>query len=245
MCAARVALSRALCNHRALKRWVSTPHTAPLRVRTAAVQGQGGDSFEAQLLYGGNLNSTTHLLWKHIVKPGDTVVDCTAGNGHDALYLAQLAVTATGGRLVAFDVQKSAVEATSARLQSNLAPEALTRCEVRLECHSKLAEHVMPNSVSLVAFNLGYLPGVANSPAQNLITKPETTIAALKATTEIIRAGGCISIMCYTGHEGGQQEADAVESLCAALPAHRWTVTSLKLVNRQAAPHLILAFRRE
>ena len=51
--------------------------------------------------------------------------------------------------------------------------------------------------------------------------------------------------MCYTGHEGGEAEAKAVNELCADLPAKQWTVTQVKLVNRQAAPHLVVAYRRD
>ena len=33
----------------------------------------------------------THLLIRHIIKEGNRVVDATAGNGHDTLFLSELA----------------------------------------------------------------------------------------------------------------------------------------------------------
>jgi len=43
-------------------------------------------------------------LLKATVEEGDTVVDATAGNGHDTLFLAQL--VGDSGQVYAFDVQK-------------------------------------------------------------------------------------------------------------------------------------------
>ena len=199
--------------------------------------------FQDILLRCNNTNGLAHSLWTHVVRAGDTVVDCTAGKGHDTLALARLALSPSSGRVLAFDVQAQAVQATRQRLQAGLSPELFARCDVLQACHSTLAEHVSPGSVALVAFNLGYLPGAGEEKA--IITQPDTTVAALRAAAGAVRSGGCISVMCYTGHEGGEAEAAAVNELCADLPAKQWTVTQVKLVNRQAAPHLVVAYRRD
>ena len=52
-------------------------------------------------------------VWKRAVRPGDTVVDATMGNGHDTCLLAGL--VGAEGHVYAFDVQQQALEMTGAR----------------------------------------------------------------------------------------------------------------------------------
>ena len=67
-----------------------------------------------------NLIVKTTSLTMHIVsdyiRPGDTVVDCTMGNGYDTLSLAAAAGcgkdSTIRGRVYAFDIQQQAVDAT-------------------------------------------------------------------------------------------------------------------------------------
>ena len=53
-----------------------------------------------------------HDLLRQHIHAGDTVLDGTAGNGHDTLLLAQLVGSA--GKVYAFDIQDSALAATQA-----------------------------------------------------------------------------------------------------------------------------------
>jgi len=188
-----------------------------------------------------NLNTLAHRLWRSTVRPGDRVVDATAGRGHDALQLARLALSAGGGHLLAFDRQLAAVEATRQRLADTLSPEQLSRCRVEHACHSRLSTFLTPHSVRLVAFNLGYLPGSESD--KSVITEPASTLAALEACEAAIMPGGLLSVMCYTGHAGGSEEAAAVEDFLASLPSRLWTCTRHSLLNRRQAPHLVLAYR--
>ena len=52
-----------------------------------------------------------HAFLTEVVSKEDTVVDATMGNGHDTLFLAQLA-----RQVYAFDIQEQAVEKTRQRL---------------------------------------------------------------------------------------------------------------------------------
>ena len=52
-----------------------------------------------------------HAFLAEVVSKEDTVVDATMGNGHDTLFLAQLA-----RQVYAFDIQEQAVEKTRQRL---------------------------------------------------------------------------------------------------------------------------------
>ena len=48
------------------------------------------------------------------IRPGDTVVDFTMGNGHDTEYLCR---KVPDGKVYAFDIQASALENTKKRLE--------------------------------------------------------------------------------------------------------------------------------
>ena len=52
-----------------------------------------------------------HTFLAEVVTKEDIVVDATMGNGHDTLFLAQLA-----RKVYAFDIQEQAVEKTRQRL---------------------------------------------------------------------------------------------------------------------------------
>ncbi|MDN6436144.1 methyltransferase domain-containing protein, partial [Lentilactobacillus parabuchneri] len=54
----------------------------------------------------------SHELLSQVVSYGDTVVDCTVGNGHDTLFLANL--VGTDGTVYGFDIQPQAIENTKA-----------------------------------------------------------------------------------------------------------------------------------
>ena len=48
-----------------------------------------------------------------LIRPGDIVIDATAGNGHDTLFLAEN--VGPDGRVLAFDVQAVAIDSTRRR----------------------------------------------------------------------------------------------------------------------------------
>src|SRR5271155_2432847 len=93
--------------------------------------------------------SLAHHYWTLLVKPGDLLIDATCGNGHDTLFLAHLKPRLLYG----FDIQKEAIHATHRRLGE--------RDDIRLiqDCHSRFPAEISPQSVSLIVYNLGYLPG--------------------------------------------------------------------------------------
>ena len=86
-------------------------------------------------------------------------------------------------------------------------------------------------------FNLGYLPGSSSS----LTTAPETTIPALDATVEVLRPGGVVTVVLYTGHEGGEEEAAAVDEWAAELPQTQFQALSYQFVNQQNNPPRLVA----
>ncbi len=134
------------------------------------------------------------------LKLGDVVVDATLGNGHDALFLAKL--VGETGRVIGFDVQEAAIRASRDRLTE---AGVIDRIHLVHAGHETMAEH-LESPVAAVMFNLGYLPGADHE----LITRHETTLKALGATLESLEQGGLITCVCYPGHPGGLEEAEAV-----------------------------------
>ena len=135
-----------------------------------------------------------------VLKPGDHAVDATMGNGWDTLFLAEK--VGESGKVFAFDVQEFALEQTRKKLVK-LGLEG--RCELFQRGHEELAT-VVTGELGAVMFNLGYLPYAD----QEIQTHPETTLAALEAAVQLLREGGMLSVICYRGHPGGEEEAQAV-----------------------------------
>ncbi len=176
-----------------------------------------------------------HDWISRVVFPGDAVVDATAGNGHDTVFLARLA--GPSGQVHAFDVQKEAICATRERLEK----EGLLTPAVRLHLasHDRLAE-LVGGPVKAVVFNLGYLPGGD----KKTVTRTKSTLAALEQAAALIAPNGLLSVMCYPGHEGGKEEAEAVEAFLSRLPHHSWRAGKYQLLNTGTpAPFQICAFR--
>ncbi|KAK7324296.1 hypothetical protein VNO77_27829 [Canavalia gladiata] len=185
-----------------------------------------------------------HMVWKHVVQKGDTVIDATCGNGFDTLAMLNLVADYSDSRkgyVYALDIQKDALDKTSFLLEESLSSNEKQLVKLFNICHSKMEEVVPRNaSVRLVAFNLGYLPGGD----KEIITRSETTLLALEAAKRILMPGGLISIVVYVGHPGGQEELEAVESFAAKLCVENWICCKLQMLNRPSAPIPIFLFQR-
>ena len=84
-----------------------------------------------------------HDWISRLVLPGDTVVDATAGNGHDTAFLARL--VGPGGKVHAFDIQEEALRSARERLREDgLLTDAVC---FHLASHSRLAELVRGYSI--------------------------------------------------------------------------------------------------
>lgn len=170
------------------------------------------------------------------IKPGDIVVDATAGNGVDTLFLAQLA--GSKGQVYAFDIQASAIENTRHRLNSATCPSELAPVVLLNTGHENMASKIAPEhhgKLSVIMFNLGYLPGASH----DVITKTSTTLIALETAIQLLRSGGILTIVVYPGHDGGDQEANAVYAWASEIsPALAQTIV-YRFPQKPAAPYLI------
>ncbi len=150
------------------------------------------------------------------IQEGDGVIDATVGNGHDTAFLARL--VGAGGKVFGFDIQPAAIETAREKLaRLGLA----RRVEWICDCHGKLARHIPEDwhgRIQAVMINLGYLPGSD----KRITTHPRTTLAALSQALDLLSPTGRISIIAYTGHGGGQEEANAIgQWLATQLPSQR------------------------
>lgn len=178
------------------------------------------------------LTAQAHAWLRPLLQAGDVAIDATAGNGQDTLFLAKC--VGTTGRVFAFDLQPSAIERTEARLES----AGVNHATLLQRCHSELAAAIPSEHhghVAAVMFNLGYLPGGDRA----LVTRPETTCAALSQTLELLRPAGAVSILVYPGHPGGEVEAAAVAQWLSQLPTSRYATQTLSSQTEAAtAPQL-------
>lgn len=165
------------------------------------------------------------------LQPGDLAVDATCGNGHDTLLLANL--VGPSGRVWAFDIQERAISATSQRLgQAGMAE----RVELILGGHESLADH-LPTPVRGMIFNLGYCPGGNRS----IITREDTTRAALDQAQELLLPGGVLAITVYPGHDGGEKEEGMLREWSSSLPQRSFHAWHMGQVNTPPdAPSLFL-----
>jgi len=160
---------------------------------------------------------------------GMRAIDATVGNGHDTLMLAE-AVGATG-EVFGFDIQQTALTATRERLSN---AGLLDRVKLIKGSHADmrlpLPQSAM-NSIDLVMFNLGYLPGGD----KGLITESDSTISALNAALSLLSSHGAISVIAYPGHFGGDSECELVGGWCDGLDGEGYRVDQviLEVIKRQ------------
>lgn len=147
---------------------------------------------------------------------GALAVDATVGNGYDTLFLAHH--VGPQGTVLGFDVQKAALAGAREMLKF---VGSMGRVSLIHDSHSHL-ENYLPQGARVQAamFNLGYLP----RGNRQIITRPETTIAALEASLRHLAANGRITVLAYRGHQGGILEYEEVRKFLEDLPETEWSV---------------------
>ena len=177
------------------------------------------------------INQYHHSLLRPLLRAGDTVVDCTVGNGHDALFLAK--AVGREGRFIGFDIQAEALARTRSRLVgAGIEEERFSLIE---GSHSDLGRHV-PVGIGGAVYNLGYLPGGDRS----VVTGRGTTLSSIAEALELLRPEGFVSATLYYGHDGGREEAEAVLEYVRALDHARFKVAHLSYPNLPNDPPSIV-----
>lgn len=181
-----------------------------------------------------NTLGVVHEFLNRYVKEGAVCIDATAGKGRDTALLCRLA--GASGRVLAFDIQESAVEQTKALLVQ----EQLT-AEVYLDSHAHIERYVDVESVDCMVFNLGRLPG--GDPM--VVTTATSTLAAIDAGLRVLKRGGVMAIALYYGKENGYEERDAVLEHLKTLDDRTYTVLLTDWANRRGEPPMPIFIWKE
>jgi tRNA G37 N-methylase Trm5 len=154
------------------------------------------------------------------------VVDATAGNGHDSLFLAREA--GTTGHVFAFDVQENAITNAQKRVEDAGLEKRVTFIHAGHETAEKLLPPETEGNLWAATFNLGFLPGSDKS----IVTEATATITALGTLTKFAAPGCVVSVHTYRGHKGGENEFRIVSAWLQNLPWEVWRVAEYSFINK-------------
>lgn len=182
-----------------------------------------------------NAVNLSHKVVAEVISQGDVVIDATVGNGNDTVFLAGL--VGSQGHVFGFDTQQAALDRAREKLINT---QLLPRVTLFNAGHEQLSMHVT-ESIKACMFNLGYLPGSEH----RVVTQPQTTVSAIRQAMDLLLSKGIISIVVYTGHQGGPEEAAAVAAMIESLPQELWDVAAITFPNRRNdSPYLVTIQRR-
>ena len=170
---------------------------------------------------------------------GDIVLHATGGSGHDSLCLARQ--VGDTGSVHAIDVQAEAITQTRLRLQS---AGCGTRVALHRANHADLSS-VLPASLRgrlrVAVLNLGYRPGSD----RRIVTRSETTLAALQACCDWLGWEGALSVVAYPGHAAGAEEAERIGEWASECARRGWRATwTCPSDGRRPAPRWLWLVRR-
>jgi predicted methyltransferase len=186
----------------------------------------------------------SHLVLDDILEPGDLAVDLTVGNGKDTLFLREQ--VGPDGYVMGFDIQEQALDKAAslladagARVNIYLEEDSRPRLPepgVHLLCtdHAHWTDHLSEVPKAVIA-NLGYLPGGDRA----IVTRPESTLKAIGSALDILPPGGRVAVVCYVGHDGGREEADALEELFGGLSRKEFRVLRAANYLTENSPFLL------
>jgi hypothetical protein len=168
---------------------------------------------------------------------GALAIDATVGNGYDALFLGHR--VGPKGRVLGFDVQKAALAGAREILKF---VGSIDHVSLIHDSHTRLADYLPAGAVIHAAmFNLGYLP----RGNRQIITRPETTVLALRSVLEHLAERGRVTLLVYRGHEGGVPEYQGVRKFLEDLPEGEWLVEELASTSDSpVAPRLFRIQRK-
>ena len=138
------------------------------------------------------------LICQRFIKKGDITVDATCGNGNDTLMLSLLSK-----KVYAFDIQKKAIEKTNDLLKRN----NINNVTLINDSNELIDKYLndFKGKISLVIYNLGYLP----NGNKNITTNRKSTLTSIKKAFNMLNSKGIILVVFYP-HEEGKKEKEVV-----------------------------------
>ena len=142
-------------------------------------------------------------------------VDATCGNGYDSLFLSRMCDN--DGMIYCFDIQVEAINNTASLLKSH---RLFDKVRIIRSGHEDMLNHI-GNKVSVIVFNLGYLP---NS-GREIATNYGTTIKGLDSSLKLLEDRGIISIICYPKQNSGRIESEYIKNWTCSLSDEKYKVS--------------------
>lgn len=142
------------------------------------------------------------LICEKFIKPGDICIDATCGNGFDTLLISNLSK-----HVFAFDIQMEAIEKTKKLLDENNISNVTLINDSHEYFNKYLGEY--KNKISLIIYNLGYLP----NGDKNILTNHKTTLSSIKEGLNLLNNKGIILITCYPHEEGKKESKEIINYL--------------------------------
>ena len=168
------------------------------------------------------IQNRTNKFIIETLNQNDLVVDATVGNGYDTEFILKLI---PHGHLYGFDIQKEALENVANKLSFNNYTFYNTSHENMLDTLK------LDGKISLVIFNLGYLPGGDKS----ITTNYKSTIKAIKDALALLNDKGIILLTVYPGHPEGKIESEKINEFLNSIKHEKY-----KNSDNPDAPYLIV-----
>lgn len=170
------------------------------------------------------LNKVKQICENYITKD-DYVVDMTVGNGHDTLFLCNLAKFVFG-----FDIQEQAINNTTNLLKEH----NITNYQLFLKSHEFIHFTLKDykEKISLILYNLGYLP----NGNKTIMTNHKSTLNSLINAFSVLKENGLI-LMVFYPHEEGIIEANTIKSY---LQNNNISYEEYHNTSNEFAPYLIV-----
>lgn len=175
----------------------------------------------------GQIAGFVHFLIKasYQGKQNLNFIDLTCGNGHDTLFLSNLA--GIDGFVTAFDIQAEAIERAKLLMQEN---GKYKNYKIIHDGHENI-EHYLKETVDAAIFNLGYLP----KSNKEIFTRPETTINSINSLIPLLKNSGRIYIAAYIAHDNGYEIAKVSDYL-KHLNKKQYNAVHINLINKENTP---------
>lgn len=178
-----------------------------------------------------------HAILESQMVKGGIYIDATMGNGYDTLFLCEMA--GENGKVLAFDIQKLAIENTRKRLKEHGMEE---RVQLILDSHTNMAQYQEQETVDTICFNFGYLPGGDHS----LATMADTSVEAIEAALSLLKKDGILCMCIYSGKDTGYEEKEAILEYLRELDDKKYIVIANQYYNRKNDPPMpVFVYKRK
>lgn len=181
-----------------------------------------------------NAVTMAHQFIHPKLSTANLVIDATAGNGYDTLFLAEN--TPKEAAVVSFDIQDEALVKTESLLTKR---GLLHKVRLILDSHAHITNYIN-QPIDAAMFNLGYLPGGNHA----ISTCPGTTLQALTFLLQCLKTKGIITIAAYPGYEHGKLECQKVHEFLTNLNQKAFTVGCWSMINQKNNPPVLYIIQK-